>query len=72
MQWGIGLSPYTRYFDASGAQVAFGQYDQQNAQFLVWCTASLPPGVDDPVYTLDASCPIPTDRCSQVTPGSCP
>ena len=71
-QWGSGFGPFVRYFDSSGAQVAFGAgANNGSGDTIVFCTSGTP-SPTDPGYTLGAACPLPTNRCQTTTAGSCP
>ncbi|HEY6559872.1 MAG TPA: hypothetical protein VI072_21460 [Polyangiaceae bacterium] len=72
MQWGIGFGPITRYFDSSGAQVAFGVSSTDGSgDVQVFCTSGTP-SQGDVSYPLTRACPLPTHRCQATTPGNCP
>jgi hypothetical protein len=71
-QWGSGFGPFTRYFDSSGAQVAFGAASNNGSgDVQVFCTSGTPSS-GDVGYPLTRDCPLPTHRCQATTAGNCP
>jgi hypothetical protein len=73
--WGTGVGSMTRWFDATGTQVAYSvnflSSGPPNPGIGVVCSSG---GVNpnDIAYLLPKDCVIPTDRCQSKTPGRCP